>query len=441
MTTDPQAVILTIGTELTEGRVADTNTSFLAADLERRGVRVSHALTVSDNRQEIGRSLRFALEDRPALIVLAGGLGPTEDDLTAQAVAASLGLEMKRDAAARRFVSEAVREGELKPYQEKQAMLPDGSEPLRPAGTAPGFLLRSGASLIVAFPGVPSELKAMWEGLFAHPEVAQIIQNARVRYRDRLNFYGVGEPRVGEAAEAILGKAQVAVDVSICSRRGEVLLEAVASRESKDQVQHLIANLKERFSDFVYSAGAEVEAVLAERLRIAGKTLAVGESCTGGMLGEAITRVPGASAFFLGGVVAYSNDVKRTLLKVRQETLDNAGAVSEPVAQQLALGVRALAGADYGAGITGVAGPEGGTPEKPVGLVFICASSDGGDIVRRFDFRGERADIREASVTAALHMLLEKLAADGIGGGDDAAPSGGEAAAGASGASGDQKAS
>ena len=422
MITDPQAVILTIGTELTEGRVLDTNSAFMAADLERRGVRVLHGLTVADDRQEIGRSLMFALQDRPALVVLAGGLGPTEDDLTAPAVAAVLGLEMKPDETARRLVSEAVGEMELKPHQQKQATLPAGSQPLKPAGTAPGFLLSHEGSLIIALPGVPSELKSMWEDVFSRPEISQIIQTARARYRRRLSFYGVGEPQVDEAAEAILGKAQISVDVSICSRRGEVLLEAVAAQEHKDQVQHLIANLKERFSDFIYSEGSEVEEMLAARLTAAGKTLAVGESCTGGMLGEAVTRVPGSSAFFLGGVIAYGNEVKRRQLKVRQETLENVGAVSEPVAQQLALGVRALTGADYGAGITGVAGPGGGTPEKPVGLVFICASSDGGDIVRRFQFRGERSDIREASVTAALHLLLEKLAEDGYGAPGDSLP-------------------
>lgn len=417
MVNDPQAVILTVGTELTEGRVLDTNTAFLAGDLERRGVRVLHGFTVADDRQEIGRSLHCALQEEPALIVLAGGLGPTEDDLTAPAVAAALGLQMKPDAEALRLVSQAVGETELKNYQEKQATLPEGSLPLMPAGTAPGFLLAYEGSLIIALPGVPAELKSMWQDVFARPEVARVVQSARARHRRRLNFFGAGEPQVQEAVDAVLGKAQSAVDVSICSRRGEVLLEAVASHDAKDRVEHLVASLQERLGDFVYSEGTDVEAVLAERLAAAGKTLAVGESCTGGMLGEAITRIPGASGFFLGGVTAYSNDAKQRLLRVRQETLANVGAVSEPVAQQLALGVRSLTGADYGAGITGVAGPGGGTPEKPVGLVFICASSDGGDIVRRFHFRGERADIREASVTSALHLLLEKMAADGIAGG------------------------
>ncbi len=409
------AVIITVGSELTDGRVLDTNTAFLARRLDRLGVRIILALSVPDDHRQIGEAIRFAMEKTPGLIVVAGGLGPTEDDLTSPAVAAALGLEMEPSSQAARFVRSAVRAGgELKPHEAKQAMMPDGSTVIRPAGTAPGFIVRAGASVVVALPGVPWELRAMWKDAVTAARIAELIKAARSPARGRLNFYGVGEAEVGAAARQLLGETGPGLDLSICSRRGEIMLEVTAESKHEDLVQELTTTLKQNFSDSVYSEGKEIEEVVAAQLTAAGATLAVGESCTGGMLGEAITRVPGASAFFLGGITAYSNNVKRSPLKVRQETLENVGAVSEPVAQQLALGARSLTGADYGAGITGVAGPSGGTPEKPVGLVFICVSSERGDVVKRFDFPGGRAQVRESAATAALHVLHRKIIADSL---------------------------
>ncbi len=408
-----KAVIITVGSELTGGRVLDTNTSFLGRSLDRLGVKVMLTLSVPDDYRQIGEAINFALGKKPELVVIAGGLGPTEDDLTAPAVAAALGLKMEPNRQAEELVRSAVdARGELKPYQAKQAMMPADSIVIRPAGTAPGFIIRAGGATVSALPGVPYELKSMWEDVVAAPEMALLLRAARPPARGCLNFYGVGEAEIGAAAREILGKAEPGLELSICSRRGEIMLEVTSWGGHEDRVKDLISTLKQNFKDLAYSDGEEIEAVVGAQLTGMGATLAVGESCTGGMLGEAITRVPGASTFFLGGVTAYSNNLKKSLLKVRQETLDNVGAVSEPVAQQLALGARSLTGADYGAGITGVAGPTGGTPEKPVGLVFICVSSDSGDVVRRFDFPGSRSNVRQSSVTAALHMLHLKIIAD-----------------------------
>jgi nicotinamide-nucleotide amidase len=191
-----------------------------------------------------------------------------------------------------------------------------------------------------------------------------------------------------------------------------VTLDVLFAVEAEEKVEAALAAVRRELDEWYFSAGESIEEVVGGLLMEHKRTLAVGESCTGGLLGGAITSVPGSSGFFLGGVTAYDNEVKRAVLKVRREVLDNVGAVSEPVAQQLALGVRALTGADYGLGVTGIAGPSGGTAEKPVGLVFICASSEEGDVVERYDFPGGREDVRAAAVRAALHMLHRKLLSD-----------------------------
>ena len=422
------AVVITIGTELCRGTVADTNRGWISRRLDAAGLAVAAGLTVPDSAAAIGAALSFALSLEPDLVVVTGGLGPTGDDLTAPAVAAALELGVEVHPRAAAMVSRAVAErpdagemegrtaaaGELEPHQRKQAELPVGSVPIEPAGTAPGFVVSAGGVPIVVLPGVPGEMEAMWDDALAVPAVGRVLDRAEPRLRRTLCFYGTGEPQVSEAVERLISQSGVEVAVGICASRREIRVDLEFAAEDKDQAGCITRELKNLFADFYYSSGAAVEQVVAEGLINRGRTLAVGESCTGGLLGGALTSVPGSSRFFLGGVTAYHNDVKMALLKVRREVLDNVGAVSEPVAQQLALGARSQTGADYGIGITGVAGPTGGTEDKPVGLVFICVSSQQGDVVERFDFPGDRKDVRAAAVTAALHLLHRKLSADGV---------------------------
>jgi len=406
-----RAAIITIGTELTDGRVIDTNTGFMARGLERRGLRVGLALTVPDDDAAIGMGLTYALGSDIALIAVAGGLGPTPDDVSATAIAKALELGIEFNPGAASMVAQAVGVDvtALEPHQAKQAMLPAGAQPIAPAGAAPGFALTHHGVPIICLPGVPWELEAMWEEALTTPGIAAVLDAGRAPGRRVLCFYESGEPQVAEAVEAFLGKDKAGIEVGICARHREVLLEVAFPPEAQDRVEDLMTAMKECFTDFCYSEGEEIKEIIAAELNRRGKTLAVGESCTGGMLGETITGVGGASQFFRGGVIAYDNEVKKALLKVRQGTLDTVGAVSEAVAQQLALGVRDACGADYGIGITGIAGPTGGTPDKPVGLVYICVSSREGDLVRGFNFPGGREDVRRAAVTAALHMLYTKL--------------------------------
>lgn len=408
------AIIITIGSELTDGRVVDTNTAWLAGRLEAAGVSVALALSAPDTTAGIGRVLGLALQQKPALIVVAGGLGPTADDLTAAAISQALDLPLALDQTAAAMVAAAADTAlqNLSPHQAKQATLPGGSQPLKPAGTAPGFLLDAGDSLIVALPGVPWEMETIWAAALAHPRLQSLIAAAGHPGRGSLLLYGVGEPEVDAAVASFLGDDRDGVQVSICCRYREIVVNVVYQETAAGVAVRLLSHLKERFADFVFSEGETIQEVTGRELALRGRTLATGESCTGGLLGAAITGVSGASEYYRGGVVAYHNEVKRALLRVRQEILDNVGAVSEPVAQQLALGVRASLTADYGIGITGIAGPGGGTPEKPVGLVYICVSSEAGDIVEGFNFPGGRDDVRRAAVVTSLHLLHRMLIAD-----------------------------
>ncbi|MHB9053167.1 MAG: nicotinamide-nucleotide amidohydrolase family protein [Thermoleophilia bacterium] len=406
-----RAAIITVGTELADGRIVDTNTGFIAAELELRGVRVDMALTVPDEESAIGEGLAYALKPGVKIVVIAGGLGPTQDDITAPTVARALDREITIDADAAAMVAAAIgcAQDDLLPHQLKQAALPAGSRPLPPAGTAPGFILAQDEASIVVLPGVPWELASMWEEAMASPELAPTIEAALAPSRRTLCFFETSEPAIALAVDSLLAIGKHGIEISICARYAEVVLEAAYPREEEERVAELMKALEERFPGQIYSYGESIEEITGNKLKERGQTLAIGESCTGGMLGAAITGVGGASQFFLGGVIAYDNRVKKALLKVRQQTLDAVGAVSEAVAQQLAIGAREECGADYGIGITGIAGPTGGTPEKPVGLVYICASSREGDLVRGFSFPGGRDEIRRAAVVAALHMLDQKL--------------------------------
>lgn len=406
-----RVAIITIGTELTNGRVVDTNSSFISSGLERLGLRVVLVLTVPDDADAISEGLAYALERDVSLVFISGGLGPTLDDITTRAIARSLDLETVMDPLAEEMVSDAVKRdlADLAPHQRKQAELPVGALPLPPAGTAPGFIVMAGSVPIICLPGVPRELREMWDDALSVPRVASVIETARAPGRRVLCFYRSGEPAISGAVQSFLAEDGDGIDISICARYQEVVLEAVFQPDASDRVDRLMVFLKDRFGSQIYSEGDNIEDVLGNKLLERGRMLAVAESCTGGMLGESITCVSGASGFFRGGVIAYANEVKTDILKVSRETLDAKGAVSEAVAGQLATGVMQACRADYGIGITGIAGPGGGTPEKPVGLVFIGLASRTDGTVQRLELQGCRQEVRRGAVIAAMHMLHRHL--------------------------------
>jgi nicotinamide-nucleotide amidase len=409
----PRAAVVLSGNELLDGRTRDTNGAFVCDDLSRRGVKVVESIVVADDRQRLTATLRHVLEAEPDLLVVGGGLGTTHDDLTAECLAEALGVGLAEDPVALHQLEEKVRslaERRHMDYREtfalarRQARLPVGSMPLAPAGVAPGIAARSGSTRIYAYPGVPYEFEHMWLETAAELERGGFFPDVTVR---TVRIFGVGELQVGPVLDA-LPHEQVELGINVGG--GEVTVKIRHRREAPAQAQAdaLLAALQAEVP--VYSTdGRTVDDVLADELRGRGITLAVAESCTGGMLGARITARPGSSEYFAGGVVSYSNQAKMDLLDVPAGMLAQYGAVSEEVAGAMAEGARLALHTDYALSITGVAGPDGGTPEKPVGLVYLGCAGVQGTHVRRSVFPGDRDTVRTFSATGALHLLRVAL--------------------------------
>jgi nicotinamide-nucleotide amidase len=407
------AEILAIGSELlTPGR-SETNALYLTARLLECGIAVGARVTVADDAALVASAFRAALS-RAELVIATGGLGPTEDDLTREAAAAALGRELRRDPAILAALRERfARYGRtMAPVNEKQADVIEGALVLPNArGTAPGQSVEADGRWLVLLPGPPSEMEPMFE--------AQVLPRLRARragavLRTRvIRIASMSESDV-EQAVAPLYKTFSNPRTTILGSPGQVELhltaEGVSPEAAELQIEALAGGLRERLAGRVYSEdGRQLPEVVAALLRERGLRLALAESCTGGLLAARLSEVPGASHFLERGYVTYSNDSKRELLDVDAETLAGSGAVSEPVARAMAEGVRRKARADVGVGITGIAGPEGGTPEKPVGLVFIAVDGAAGSRVRRAHFPGDRERVRFQATQAALEMLRRGL--------------------------------
>ena len=409
----PRAAVVLSGNELLDGRTRDTNGAFVCDDLSRRGVKVTELLTVADDRERLSAALRHALGGSPDLLVIGGGLGTTHDDLTAECLAEVLDVPLCEDPDALEFVEERVRAVAARRHVDfkdtfalarRQAKLPAGSTPVPPAGVAPGIAARAGHTRIFAYPGVPYEFQQMWLETAAALERDGFFPDVAVRV---VRVFGVGELQVGPVLDALPSDL---VELGINVGGGEVTVRIRHRREAGAQTQAdaLVAALEAGVP--VYSTdGRTVDDILADGLRARGLTLAVAESCTGGLLGSRLTARPGSSDYFAGGVISYSNQAKMDLLQVPPGMLAQYGAVSEEVAGAMAEGAREALHADYALSITGVAGPDGGTADKPVGLVYLgCAGPDGTQ-VRRGSFPGDRDTVRMFSATSALHLLRRAL--------------------------------
>ena len=409
----PRAAVLLSGNELLDGRTTDTNGAFVCADLSRRGVKVLELLTVADDRARIVAALRHALTGEPDLLVVGGGLGTTHDDLTAECLAEVLGVALEEDPRARTYLEERVRAvaarrhmdfAEMFRLARRQARLPVGATAVQPAGVAPGIAVRAGKTRIYAYPGVPYEFQQMWLETAATLEREGFFPNVAARM---VRIFGVGELQVGPVLDAL---PHDLVELGINVGGGEVTVRIRHRREPGPQAQAdaLVAALEAGAP--VYSTdGRTLDDIVADELRGRALTLAVAESCTGGMLGARITTRAGSSDYFRGGVLSYSNQAKMDLLGVPPGMLAQYGAVSEEVAGAMAEGARTALGADFALSVTGVAGPGGGTEEKPVGLVYLGCAGPGGTRVRRSSFPGDRATVRTFSATGALHLLREAL--------------------------------
>jgi nicotinamide-nucleotide amidase len=415
MTTGPiaSAEIIAVGSELLGATRLDTNSLFLAERLAALGIPLRQKHVVGDDRAEIAACVAGALV-RADLVVLTGGLGPTDDDVTRDAVADVLGLDLIEDPAiveqiARRF----EKRGLLMPgVNRRQALVPRGATVLsNPNGTAPGLLVEAGGRLLVLLPGPPRELQSMFERVTADALDARA---GRQRFhRAVLYVAGRGESHVEEVAQPLYApwaREDPPITTTILASPGMIELhltlrsadaEAAAARLGQ-ACEALVSPLGEA----VFSTdGRTLEVVVGDLLRARGLTVAVAESCTGGLLLSRFTDVPGSSAYVIGGVAAYSNDAKTILAGVGPELVAAHGAVSEPVAMALADGIRQRCGSAIGIGITGIAGPGGGSPEKPVGTVAIAVSGAGPGRVRTHWFPGGRAQVKFAATQAALDML------------------------------------
>ncbi len=420
MSDRPRAAILLTGSELVRGAIRDANGPFLARELTRLGLEPGRWTLVGDAPEELEAALRDAL--RADLCVVSGGLGPTHDDRTVELLARATGRALRVDTKLEleiEAVARAVAERLERPYEDlavgvrKQASLPEGAVPLGLAGTAPALLLEhDGGRLAVTLPGPPGELRRLWPRVLEAEPVRALAARARRREQRVLRFFAVPESAVARAVERAGGEGD-RLELTICARNFELEVDLLVSPGGEERAAAVEAALEAAFGDALFARDERpVAALLLDRCRELGLTLATAESCTGGLVGARLTDVAGASDVYLGGVVAYANRVKEGALGVPEEVLERHGAVSEETARALASGVRAALGADVGIAVTGVAGPGGGTQEKPVGLVHVAAEGPGGATAREFRFPGDREEIRERAAVMALHearTLLERL--------------------------------
>ena len=415
MSAAPRVAVLLTGSELLDGRVRDRNGATLTSSLASRGARVTHLLTVPDDAQRIVAALRFSLDQALALLVVSGGLGTTHDDLTTAAVAQAVGRDLAEDPQALAWVEERTRaicvsrglEYDLMISQaRRQALLPAGSRPLAPAGAAPGFTLVVDGTMVVVLPGVPAELETMWGSVVDELERQGFFPSVHTR---TVRIFGAGELQVVPVVAAV---AHDLVDVGVTAAAGEVTVcvRHADGEEAEAQAREMVDRLAQQLPVFSTDART-IDELVADRLRALGATVSAAESCTGGLLSARLTALAGSSDYFVGSVVSYANEVKESLLHVPAATIAAEGAVSEEVALDMAAGVVGATGATFGLAITGIAGPAGGTDDKPVGLVYVAVA--GPDLRRafRYLFHGGREAVRIQAVTAALHLLHQAMGA------------------------------
>jgi nicotinamide-nucleotide amidase len=415
-----RAGILVTGTEVLTGRVTDRNGPWLADRLLELGVELAHITICGDRPADITAQLRFLRSEGVDLIVTTGGLGPTADDMTVHTVAEFCGRELVLDTAMEARIAAIVQTwmsrfpdmdtSAVAAANRKQAMVPDRAEVLDPIGTAPGVVV-GGAPTVVVLPGPPKELQAMWPAAVASEAFAAATAGRTVYRQQAMRMFGLAESALAETlrqAEHIDGFA--ALEITTCLRRGELEMVTRYEPAFAGAYAQLTAMVRERHGATLFSEdGSTIDDQVAGLL--AGRRVATAESCTAGLLAARLTDRPGSSAYVAGGVVAYANEAKTELLGVPPALIARHGAVSEEVAAAMAAGAIGRLGADTAVAITGVAGPGGGTADKPVGTVWFAVMLAGEPpLTRRVAVPGERSDVRDRSTTVAMHLLRRALA-------------------------------
>ncbi len=415
--TRPRAAIVATGSELVRGERQDLNGPFFAREALSLGLQPARITIVGDDPAELEAALRESVADAEICLV-SGGLGPTHDDRTVELVAKVAGRAMVIDeelAARIEAFSRSVAERLGRPYADfaggvrKQATIPEGATVLGLAGTAPGLVVEDGPCVVVVLPGPPGELQRLWPKALEAEPVRRVLERTRVPGRRVLRFYGASESAVAKALEDAGGDGD-GVEVTICARDFEIHVDFVVESGADDRAAVLAERLREPLERYLFTQDdRRIEEIVLDLCRTRGLTLGTAESCTGGLVAARLTDVAGASDVFLGGVVAYANGVKTRELGVPERLLAAHGAVSPEVASAMAAGARERLGVDVAVSVTGIAGPEGGSAEKPVGLVFIQATGPDGEEALRFEFPGDRGWIRRRSAVAALHLVRRLL--------------------------------
>jgi nicotinamide-nucleotide amidase len=437
----PRAGILVTGTEVLTGIISDRNGPWLSERLREIGVDAAMIQVVGDRPEDLRTSLEYMRDAGMALIVTSGGLGPTADDLTAEVVGGFCGREMVLDPALEKRIAEILEplmkrwrgldQEAIRESNRKQAVIPAGATVLDPVGTAPGLVVAPAAGrrgpTVVVLPGPPRELQPMWETARGTEAFAAAIAGATTYEREIVRLFGIPESEIASTLRAAEqdGLDLNPLEITTCLRRGEIEIATRFEPSGRPAYDALLGFVRERHAETLFSEdGSTIDEQVARLLLDGGHTVAVAESCTGGGMSSRLTDRGGSSAYFLGGAVVYSNAAKSDLAYVDPGLIERFGAVSEQVAEALADGAVRRFGAEIGIGITGIAGPGGGTEEKPVGTVCLSVVGRGGvlgggdapggrRLTRSVRLPGDRADIRDRSATVALHLLRRLLLGEG----------------------------
>lgn len=404
--------LISVGTELLVGDTLNTNVQFLSRELSQLGIRVCFHTTVGDNPQRLEEAVRIAF-DRSDLIITTGGLGPTQDDLTKEVIAEIFGKKLIQDQKTKEDLMQyfANREFTMTPNNLKQTFVPEGAEILfNPCGTAPGILLREQGRIIIMMPGPPREMTRMFEEAVL-PVLQQDHQQLVIsRY---YNLSDIGESAAEDRLLDLID-TQVNPTIATYAKMGEVLVRITANGNDENEINALLDHYEgimlSRFEDHIFTfSKASLQETVAELLMTNSITLATAESCSGGLIAAQLTEQPGISKIFGFGLVTYSNEAKMKLLNVSKATLDTYGAVSAETAREMCENLSALSGARLNVSVTGIAGPDGGSDEKPVGLVYIGICFDGQTEVYRYHFNGERKVVQQKTANKVFHLIRKTI--------------------------------
>jgi nicotinamide-nucleotide amidase len=410
-----RGAVLVTGTEVISGRTRDRNGPWVSERLGELGVEVAHVLTVADRPADMEAALGFFAAEGIELVVTTGGLGPTADDLTAEIVGRFAGREMYLDEEMEKKI-EVIIAGFARRFRfdpeasrlanQKQAIVPRGAEMLDPVGTAPGLIVPANGQIVIVLPGPPRELQAMWPAAMATDPVRDVLAGAADYETATMRMFGIPESQLAQSLREIEEAADLSrLEITTCMHGFELVIDVRHEHGEEKLVEQVESGLRERHERSLFSTdGRSTDELVAELL--ADHRIGLGESCTGGLVAARLTARPGASDYVAGGVVAYSNAAKTELLGVPADLIGQHGAVSAQVAEAMADGAMSQFHADVGLGVTGVAGPGGGTEEKPVGYVCFCAKDASGAVLaRELTLPGSRDDVRERSVVVALHLV------------------------------------